>query len=176
METDWALARRGAGVFVLHADGRVTLLEFNAFLRWIAVGAIQDEDCVLSAVYTDGTRRRAADLRVYQMVRAGVVPAALLPLRSGNGVLAEGDRAVKLLRALEVSGRADDRALLRPVGHVEPASYYLRPANPDGPENEVTCLLRPAASILTTGALHDSCLQNRDVPAHPAHRTPGMDG
>lgn len=168
MEADWALAKRGAGVFVLHADGRVTLLEFNAFLQWIAVGAVQGQDCVLSAVYTNGQRRRAADLCIYRLVRSGVVRTECLPLRSGDGVLATGDCAVDLLHTLEASRGGDEAVLLRPVSHAEPASYCLRPIGPGTPEDRATCLLQPAAPFPDVGAQSDPRLQRREIPAHRA--------
>ena len=128
MFTDWALAKRGSGVFVLHTDGRVTLLEFNAFLQWIAAEAIQDDDLILSAVYTDGNKERAVDLRVYGMVRAGEVRTDDLPLHTLDGVLAEGEHARVLLRSVEANPDPNATTLLRPASlESDPDAQLLHP-------------------------------------------------
>lgn len=141
MYTDWALAKRGAGVFVLHTDGRVTLLEFNAFLQWIAAEAIQDDDLILSAVYTDGNKERAVDLRVYGMVRSGEVRTDDLPLHNPDGILAEGESARALLRATEAKPDPNAVTLLRPASlESDPDALLLHPlqsASPDIPPEQL---------------------------------------
>jgi hypothetical protein len=120
MFADWAFARHGCGVIVLQPGDRVTVLEFNEFLRRIAEEAIQAEDFVVGPVFTDGFRRRAGELRLFEMVRSGAIRTDDLPRRMPGGVLATGEAARALLRAVEKQPYADADTLLRaaalPVG------------------------------------------------------------
>jgi hypothetical protein len=101
MLNDWAFAQRGSGVFILSVRGDVIVLEFNEFLGRIADGRIQDEDVVLSRVFTDGRRCRVGSLHVFALVRSGQVRTDDLPRREAGGVLATGEQARALLRQLE---------------------------------------------------------------------------
>src|SRR5262249_39359692 len=115
MFADWAFARHGCGVFVLQSEGQVTVFEFNEFLRRIAQGAIQAHDIVVGAVFTDGLRRRAGELHLFEMVRSGAVRTDDLPRRRAEGVLATGEAARALLRAVEKRPMRNADTLLRPA-------------------------------------------------------------
>jgi hypothetical protein len=115
MFEDWAFAQRGFGILVIQAENRVTLVEFNEFLRRIASGDVQADDHVLSTILTEGKKCRAGTLRLYEMVSSGQVQTDKLPLRSPNGILAEGEQARALLRAHEGTRDRDAETLLRPA-------------------------------------------------------------
>src|SRR5690242_2122373 len=99
---DRAFAPREYGVIVLQSnDETVLALEFNEFLGRIASGAVQAEDIVVGRVFTDGRRKRVGALRLYAMIRSGAVPTEDLPRRAPGGVLAAGQAARTMLRAIE---------------------------------------------------------------------------
>ncbi len=131
MLPDWAFAQRGSGVIVLQPDATVTVLEYYEFLGRIADGRVRAEDQLVSALLTDGRRRRVGDLRVYAMVRSGEVRTEDLPPRVPNGVLATGAAAKRLLRAIERPWESEKesetllRAVLGPVP-AEPPGEMLR--------------------------------------------------
>lgn len=131
MFSDWAFAQRGYGVLVIQTDGTVILVEFNEFLRRIANQSVQAEDFVISAVFTDGKRRRVGDLRLFGMVLSGQVATEKLPIRSENGILAEGAQARAVLHSWEGTSDRNAETLLRPAS---------------APEIETADLLRPVSS------------------------------
>ncbi len=123
------------GVFVLDERGEVVALEYNELLRRIASGIICADDIVVARILTDGRRRRAGDLRVFQPVRSGTIRADDLPRYFPQGVLAEGENARSLLQAMEGELQRG-----RPV---EPASASRK---------EACQLLRAAAPPVLSGA------------------------
>ncbi|HZT43153.1 MAG TPA: hypothetical protein VFA07_13370 [Chthonomonadaceae bacterium] len=135
MKPDWALAKRGYGVIVLQASA-VTVLEFNEFLGRIAHGHIQANDVVVTSVFTDGKRRRVGDLKLYAMARSGELRTEDLPRRVPGGVLATGEAARALLRAIEARIPGDAETLMRTASAPQPAAVPLE-------------MLRAAACALT---------------------------
>lgn len=88
---DGLFARRGHGLIILKASAAPIVLEFNEFLKRIASGEIAAEDMVVASVFTDGERRRVGDLRVFEMVRSGLLKTETLPIRTPQGILATGE-------------------------------------------------------------------------------------
>jgi hypothetical protein len=151
MLSNRAFGQRGQGVFVARADGTVTALEFNAFLKRIAVQQVAPEDVVVSGVLTDGWRRRAGDLRLFALVRSGAVPTEDLPLHTPDGILAEGEPARAMLARIEQKPPppSDAQTLLRAV--LAPlttlfARELLRSSQAVPPADSSDALLRPPAS------------------------------
>ncbi|HLV81559.1 MAG TPA: hypothetical protein VKT32_14830 [Chthonomonadaceae bacterium] len=134
MIPDWALAKHGYGVIVLQSDS-ITVLEFNEFLGRIADGRIEAQDVIVASVFTDGKRRLVGDLKVYAMARSGELRTDDLPRRVLGGVLATGEAARALLRAVEGSDPGDAETLMRAASAPLSAAVPLE-------------LLRAAASAL----------------------------
>lgn len=84
---DSLFARRGCGIIVLRTGETPLILEFNEFLKRIARNHIRPDDQVVSSVFTDGRLRLVGDLRVYEMVKSGMLETSDLPIRTPNGVI-----------------------------------------------------------------------------------------
>jgi len=148
MRFDWALTQRRFGVIVLQPEGRVTVLEFNAFLGRIGSGEIAQNDVVVAQVLTNGVRRRAGDLNLFAMVRSGAVRTEDLPRHAPSGIIATGEAARRLLRAMEKRPDPDAETLLRALPTAPPVGLpqeMLRPAVGTPAAEPPEELPRPAA-------------------------------
>ena len=111
------------GVYVRSPDGDLSkslVLEFNAFLKWIAEGRIDADAMVLSRAYTNGERKRAGDLKLFQRILSGEIHTETLSYgeEESHGVTLKGRDAEAFRKSIEgdVAEEAesfDARTLLR---------------------------------------------------------------
>lgn len=92
------------GVYVRSPDGDLSkslVLEFNAFLKWIAEGRIDADSTVLSRVYTNGERKRAGDLKLFQRILSGEIHTETLLFGEEDGVTSRGRDAEVFRKSIE---------------------------------------------------------------------------